>query len=48
MNVFDLVTELTLMFEMNAKNDISNVYNIFKHFFIFEILQIYSGKNCKL
>ena len=49
MNVFDLVTELRLMFEMNAKNDISNVYNIFKHFFIFEILlQIYSGKNCKL
>ena len=33
MNVFDLVTELRLMFEMNAKNDISNVYNIFKHFF---------------
>ena len=31
MNVFDLVTELRLMFEMNAKNDISNVYNIFKH-----------------
>ena len=34
MNVFDLVTELRLMFEINAKNDIiylSNVYNIFKH-----------------
>ena len=42
MNVFDLVTELILMFEMNAKNDISNVYNIFKHFVIFEIIDYYS------
>ena len=44
MSVFDLVTELRLMFEMNAKNDISNVYNIFKHFFIFEKLSIFRGK----
>ena len=48
MNVFDLVTELRLMFEINAKNDIiylSNVYNMLKQIdyyskFIREKLQI--------